>query len=46
MNPVKALPLLGYHSFRAIGYPKLLPINLTVSVTYSCPSRVKPPRPL
>jgi MoaA/NifB/PqqE/SkfB family radical SAM enzyme len=41
VNPTKALPLLGYHSFRAVGYPKLLPINLTVSVTYSCPSRCK-----
>jgi MoaA/NifB/PqqE/SkfB family radical SAM enzyme len=36
-----AAQLAGYPSFRALGYPKLLPINLTVSVTYSCPSRCK-----
>ncbi|XXF81427.1 radical SAM protein [Myxococcaceae bacterium GXIMD 01537] len=40
-TPQRALQLLGYNSFRAVGYPKLLPINLTVSVTYSCPSRCK-----
>ena len=34
-----AARLGGYPSFRAIGFPKLLPINLTVSVTYNCPSR-------
>lgn len=39
--PERALRLLGYNSFRAVGFPKLLPINLTVSVTYSCPSRCK-----
>ena len=32
---------LGYQSFRALGYPRLLPMNLTVSVTYQCPSRCK-----
>lgn len=39
--PARALRLLGYNSFRAVGYPKLLPINLTVSVTYTCTSRCK-----
>jgi MoaA/NifB/PqqE/SkfB family radical SAM enzyme len=34
-----AARLLGYHTFRALGHPRLLPLNLTVSVTYSCPSR-------
>jgi MoaA/NifB/PqqE/SkfB family radical SAM enzyme len=29
----------GYTAFRAIGHPRLLPMNLTVSVTYNCPSR-------
>ena len=29
----------AYKAFRALGWPKLLPISLTVSVTYSCPSR-------
>jgi len=37
------LPLLarlaGYRAAHATGRPKQLPINLTVSVTYSCPSR-------
>ena len=37
--PERAARLLGFHAFRAIGYPRLLPLNLTVSVTYSCPSR-------
>lgn len=32
---------LGFPGFRATGYPRLLPMNLTVSVTYSCPSRCK-----
>jgi MoaA/NifB/PqqE/SkfB family radical SAM enzyme len=40
---VNALPLLarlgGYRAAHATGHPKQLPVNLTVSVTYSCPSR-------
>jgi len=40
---VRKLPLLarlaGYKAAHATGYPHQLPINLTVSVTYSCPSR-------
>src|SRR5258708_22560999 len=40
---VTKLPLLarlaGYRAAHATGRPKQLPINLTVSVTYSCPSR-------
>lgn len=28
-----------YKSFRALGYPKMLPLNLTLNVTYHCPSR-------
>jgi MoaA/NifB/PqqE/SkfB family radical SAM enzyme len=37
------LPLLipAFKSFHQFGWPKLLPINLTVSVTYTCPSRCK-----
>lgn len=35
----RGLRLVGYHGFRAVGFPKLLPLNLTVSVIYSCPSR-------
>jgi MoaA/NifB/PqqE/SkfB family radical SAM enzyme len=31
--------LAGYAAFRAVGFPRLLPMNLTVSVTYNCPSR-------
>lgn len=34
-----AARMLAYPSFRTLGFPKLLPINLTVSVTYNCPSR-------
>jgi MoaA/NifB/PqqE/SkfB family radical SAM enzyme len=30
-----------YQSFRALGYPKTLPINVTFSVTYTCNSRCK-----
>lgn len=30
-----------YKLFRALGYPKMLPLNLTVSVTYHCNSRCK-----
>jgi MoaA/NifB/PqqE/SkfB family radical SAM enzyme len=40
---VTKLPLLarlaGYRVAHATGQPKQLPVNLTVSVTYSCPSR-------
>ena len=36
--PLK-LPL--YRAFHAFGRPRLLPVNLTVSVTYTCPSRCK-----
>lgn len=37
------LPFLipAFRSFRQFGWPRLLPINLTVSVTYTCPSRCK-----
>ena len=38
-NTRRALKLLGYPSFRALGHPRLLPLNLTVSVTYTCTSR-------
>lgn len=41
VSPGRAARFLGYPSFRAIGYPRLLPMNLTVSVTYTCPSRCK-----
>lgn len=33
--------ILQYKLFRATGYPKILPISLTVSVTYHCNSRCK-----
>lgn len=33
--------LLTYPAFRALGFPRALPINLTVSVTYACPSRCR-----
>jgi len=33
--------LAGYRTAHALGSPKQLPVNLTVSVTYSCPSRCK-----
>jgi MoaA/NifB/PqqE/SkfB family radical SAM enzyme len=40
---VRKLPLLarlaGYRAAHATGRPHQLPVNLTVSVTYSCPSR-------
>ena len=40
---VSKVPLLarlaGYRAAHATGYPRQLPVNLTVSVTYSCPSR-------
>jgi len=37
------LPLLipAFRSFHQFGWPHMLPINLTVSVTYTCPSRCK-----
>lgn len=31
----------GYMLFRALGWPKMLPINLTVGLTYRCNSRCK-----
>jgi MoaA/NifB/PqqE/SkfB family radical SAM enzyme len=34
-----ALRLAGYRAAHAMGHPQQLPVNLTVSVTYSCPSR-------
>src|SRR6202044_3597330 len=41
--PMRKLPLLarlaGYRLAHATGGPRQLPVNLTVSVTYSCPSR-------
>jgi MoaA/NifB/PqqE/SkfB family radical SAM enzyme len=40
---VRKLPLLvrlaGYRTAHATGRPRQLPVNFTVSVTYSCPSR-------
>ena len=33
------LRLLAYRSFHRFGAPRLLPANLTLSVTYTCPSR-------
>ncbi|HLK39213.1 MAG TPA: radical SAM protein [Polyangiaceae bacterium] len=40
---MRRLPLLarlaGYRAAHATGGPRQLPVNLTVSVTYSCPSR-------
>jgi len=40
---VRKLPLVarlaGYRAAHAAGAPRQLPVNLTVSVTYSCPSR-------
>lgn len=40
---MRKLPLVarlaGYRAAHAVGAPRQLPVNLTVSVTYSCPSR-------
>ncbi len=40
---MRKLPLVarlaGYRAAHAVGGPRQLPVNLTVSVTYSCPSR-------
>ncbi len=33
------LKLAAYRAFRGLGRPRLLPVNLTVSVTYTCTSR-------
>ena len=33
--------IIGYKFFRAMGFPRLLPINYTVSVLYTCNSRCK-----
>jgi MoaA/NifB/PqqE/SkfB family radical SAM enzyme len=38
-NAERAARLIGFPAFRALGHPRLLPLNLTVSVIYSCPSR-------
>jgi MoaA/NifB/PqqE/SkfB family radical SAM enzyme len=39
---IEILPKIpAYKFFRKLGYPKLLPINLTVSLTYKCNSRCK-----
>ena len=39
---LKILPKIpGYISFRTFGFPKTMPINLTLSVTYTCNSRCK-----
>lgn len=35
----RAARFAAYPAFRALGSPRLLPMNLTVSVTYTCPSR-------
>ena len=32
---------IGYNLFRSIGYPKLLPMNVTISLTYRCTSLCK-----
>lgn len=40
---MRKLPLVarlaGYRAAHASGWPRQLPVNLTISVTYSCPSR-------
>ncbi len=42
MSNLKILPKIPlYQMFRAYGFPKLLPLNLTISVLYSCNSRCK-----
>jgi MoaA/NifB/PqqE/SkfB family radical SAM enzyme len=33
--------VLGYRMFRAVGWPKMLPISLTIGLTYRCNSRCK-----
>jgi len=33
--------IIGYKLFRAVGFPKLLPMNFTVSVLYTCNSRCR-----
>jgi MoaA/NifB/PqqE/SkfB family radical SAM enzyme len=38
---LRAASLLGFPAFRALDRPVLLPLSLTVSVTYSCSSRCK-----
>jgi MoaA/NifB/PqqE/SkfB family radical SAM enzyme len=35
------LKLVAYRTFRRWGWPRLLPVNLTVSVTYTCTSRCR-----
>jgi MoaA/NifB/PqqE/SkfB family radical SAM enzyme len=39
IDPGRFARLLAYPAFRAGGFPRLLPMNLTVSVTNACPSR-------
>ena len=42
MNKLEVLARVpGYMLFRAFGWPKMLPINLTVGLTYRCNSRCK-----
>ncbi|HEX7616787.1 MAG TPA: radical SAM protein [Thermoanaerobaculia bacterium] len=45
LNALDRAPLLlklpAFRAFHRFGSPRLLPINLTVSVTYTCPSRCK-----
>lgn len=42
MNKLEVLTkVLGYKMFRAIGRPKILPINLTIGLTYRCNSKCK-----
>lgn len=42
MNKLGVLARIpGYKMFRAIGWPRMLPINLTIGLTYRCNSRCK-----
>jgi molybdenum cofactor biosynthesis enzyme MoaA len=39
---ISILPKIpAYQSFRRFGFPRMLPLNLTVSVTYKCNSRCR-----
>jgi MoaA/NifB/PqqE/SkfB family radical SAM enzyme len=33
--------IIGYKMFRSVGWPKMLPLNLTIGLTYRCNSRCK-----
>lgn len=33
--------IIGYRMFRSVGWPKMLPLNLTIGLTYRCNSRCK-----